>query len=114
MTAVNPEQICYIKTFVKSESQYYRISPERKTWWGKVIPESVRPISALMKDYSSVKEFLDSYISYYVLDGIIYYKPHIEMYFSNNHMVTKYFESRDELNDFIKDELSGIDLKIIE
>lgn len=113
MKSINPEQICYIETFVKSKTNLYKIIPERKTWWGKVKPECVVGMSSLLKDYNSIEEFLKANSNYKVEDGVIYHKPHIEMYFSNQHTITKYFESVDEMNDFIKEELSGINLKII-
>lgn len=113
MKAINPEQICYIKTFVRVKTDWYKIVPERETWWGKVKPEYVKATSSLMNDYDSVEEFLDEKTNYYVEHGIIYYKPHIEMYFSNKSTVTKFFETRNDMIDFIREELGGIDLKII-
>jgi len=113
MKAINPEQICYIEAFFKSKTNLYKIIPERKTWWGKVKSECVVGISSLLKDYNSIEEFLKEKTNFRVEDGVIYHKPHIEMYFSNQHTITKYFESVDEMNDFIKEELSGINLKII-
>jgi hypothetical protein len=112
MKAINPKQICYIKTFVKTEEHQYKLIPERKNWWGKVITERVRWMGAF-KYYNSVEEFLKAKSNFRVEEGKIYYKPHIEMYFSNGNRIIKYFESIDDMNDFMGDELSGINLKII-
>ena len=114
MLLINPEQVTHIKTYTLCKNKWYRIIPERTTWYGRVVPEYVKAISGLMDDYETVNDFLKSHPNNKVIDGIIYYKPHIEITLSNKRTITKYFESIEEMSEYIKEEFSSIKLIIVE
>lgn len=112
MLLINPEQVTHIKTYTLRKDKWYKIIPERTTWYGKVIPEYV--IGRLTRDYASVDEFLSANPDNKVVGGEIYTKPHIEITLSNGKYIEKYFETIEEMSQYIKDEFSSIKLIIVE
>jgi hypothetical protein len=115
MLLINPEQVTHIKTHVLCKNQWYRIIPERTTWYGKVVPEYVHNVCRLTDNhYKTINEFLNARPNNKVIDGIIYYKPHIEITLSNGKYIEKYFETIEEMSQYIKEEFSSIKLIIVE
>ena len=114
MLLINPEQVTHIKTYTLRKDTWYKIVPERTTWYGKVIPEYVKAISGLFNDYASVDEFLSADPNSKVIGGEIYSKPHIKITLSNGKYIEKYFETIEEMSQYIKEEFSSIKLIIVE
>jgi hypothetical protein len=115
MLLINPEQVTHIKTHVLCKNQWYRLIPERTTWYGKVVPEYVYDVCGLLTHkYKTIDEFLNEYPNNKVIDGIIYYKPHIVITLSSGRVVEKYFETIEEMSQYIKEEFSSIKLIIVE
>lgn len=77
---------------------YYKKKPEFRIWKPKTIfrPEGVYSIGFPMDNLESLKE------TEVVINGVLYLKPHIEFVQTNGSTIKKYFESKAEMEKYIK------------
>ena len=111
---INPEQVTHITTYTLRKNEWYKIIPERTTWYGKIVPEYVKPFSGLLDHYETVDKFLSANSDSIIVGGEIYSKPHIKITLSNGKYIEKYFETIEEMAQYIKEEFASIKLIIVE
>lgn len=101
---INIDQICEISTHPKRRNRNYRYRPQGKNWWGKVLMERLEDTFYGGESYE-IDEFLKKNKNFIFEDNVVYYKPHIKMYLTNRNIETKYFETVDEMDEFLNAEL---------
>lgn len=100
---INIDQICSIKTIISLEYPYYYFTylPEIRVFGilftKKGFYERNRPLG---KWYLIDEEKLKK-LNFIIKDKKIFYKNHIEIRMSNDRVITKFFETIDEINNYV-------------
>lgn len=105
MLNINTEQICTIRVYKKALHNYYEYR-EQKSFFGFVTQkEGFYYVYALTPYLVSVDYILEHENNNVFVEGKeVFFKPHVEIKMSNGSIYTKYFETRQELDDFLNSE----------
>lgn len=103
---LNLDNVCkFIINYSKIDGGFTYI-PQRKkySWWfGRtiIIPEYIDTQYSL-RGCISISEFNKEYSEYFIKDGKIFSKPMIYLIYNNGKKETIYFETDDEMDEYIK------------
>jgi len=97
---VNPQQICFVRSYFKSRCRWYEYREESGWIWKD--PAGFYDCTGLTP-YLADKQ-VEQNKCLYVEDKIVYYKPHVELIMSNKEIIEKYFNTEQELLDFMNNE----------
>lgn len=93
MTFINTEQVCKISKYKNSICYRYRYQPYKKTWFSTQKEGFVKRLLS-SKFYTFDEIDKERYV---IKDNKVYWKPFLELTMSNGEVVSKYFETAEEL-----------------
>jgi len=111
MIKININQICKIKIFEKLRCNAYYYQKKGKYFFNK--KDGFYKDMCLGNDYRTTKESIEADGTLFVEGEQVFYKPHIEIYLSNQHMVIEWFNTTEELGRFVAEYLKDIPLIIL-
>lgn len=110
---LNSEQICVIKNYPKCPNRSFEYKPESRFLFFWKTKERFYLNSYYAFSRKEIENGLIDGNEYYIENNIVYYKPHLEFRMTNKSTYTKYFESIEELNEFIENNESINKLNLI-
>ena len=102
-TEINIDQICSIKTNIESEypNYYYAYLPEIRIFGILNRKEGLYERESFFSSWFLIDEEKLKKVNLISKDKKIFYRNHIKIRMSNDKLITKYFETVDELNKYI-------------
>jgi hypothetical protein len=107
---INIKQVCKLVIFdhLEDDRYYYH---EKRHFWNK--KSGFYKESFLGSDTWVDKEYIEATAILYIESYKVYYKPHVDIYLSNGHVITNWHESVHSLYKFIDEYFKDIPLIII-
>jgi len=103
-TKLNVDQICYVESYLKARSSYYRYLPfKKKAWLSEGQKEGFYYMDGLDYKYMTKEEIEKDGIRF--CEGkSVFFKPNIEIHMSDKSTHEKFFETPEELFAFMESE----------
>ena len=106
---LNVEQICSVKIIVNSYSNWYVYKESKKIFSFEYQKEGYYFTMTIEGSTYKTVEEIEKDDRYICKNKRVYFKPHLEIKMSNGNIHKKYFETKEELYDFIdSDVMKGI------
>jgi len=109
-TRLNVEQICSTKTYLKTKHLRLRYREASTQFFGLIKKKAGFYSTSSYDDRCYTLEEFEGSTKYYVEDNVIYYKPHLEISMSNGKYFEKYFETQDDLKEFVDENYNHLKL----
>lgn len=101
---LNVGQICSVRSIINHRNKDYIYRKYKKRFILPDIKEGYYDTYVLGDYVFTPKEKLEATRIYFLKDEKVYYKPHLEITMSNGYAHDKYFETEQELFDFMESE----------
>jgi len=98
---INPNQICSIRVHEQLAHRFF-VFYEEKKFLGLTTRKEGFYYTALFENNYYTNEVIEELYPNCFIGGMsVFYRPHIEVHMSNKQIHTKYFESIDEMHEFL-------------
>lgn len=105
ISKLNAGQICSVKSYTNSYCRYYVYKESKKFLFFTIRKEGFYYTMTLHgHEYTTVEE-IEKSGQFVCRDKKVFYKPHLEIKMSNGEVYEKYFETEQELKDFMESDI---------
>lgn len=101
---INLANVCSIRIYIREICKSYEY--REASWWNR------EGFYRYGMDYVNIQEIIDRK-DCFITDKTVFYKPHIDFLLSDGELVTKWFETEQELNSFLENNEDIKKLKLI-